>query len=369
MPHRLSAKQKGQLALIVLVVYYPIFLYMFLPPSGLHWQAIRRAIPFFVIDGLVILLVYFIWLSVSEWILHRLFKTFGEDFMSEFNLLAHLVTILISIALAITFVIAYRSFVLTMYELQQVLFDTRLRSPFSLYQLAEARSLIRRSMNGYFIMLMLSGFYLIANRRATLRFEEVSLKAERLEKESVQSQFAALKNQINPHFLFNSLSILSSLVHVNADLSEKFIDQLSKAYRYILEQKDNEQVALKTELDFIQSYVFLLKIRFEDKFLVNFDIPPSYENQYRIAPLTLQLLVENVVKHNQMSEEEPLHVHILAQNDELVIKNNLKPRPQSNASTGVGLQNIINRYGLLTDRKVWVGETDGNFIVRIPLLS
>jgi sensor histidine kinase YesM len=369
MPHRLSAKQKGQLALIVLIIYYPIFLYMFLPAYGLHWEAIGPAIPFLVTEAIVILLFYFIWLSVSEWILHRLFNTFGDDFISEFNLIAHLITILISIVLAITFAIAYRRFVQGIDELQQLLFDTRFVIPFRQHNSEEVRSLFRRSRNGYFLMLMLSGFYLIANRRATLRFEEVSLKAERLEKESVQSQFAALKNQINPHFLFNSLSILSSLVHVDANLSEKFIDQLSKAYRYILEQKDNEQVSLKTELDFIQSYVFLLRIRFEDKFVVNFDIPASYENRYKIAPLTLQLLVENVVKHNQMSEEEPLQVHILAQNDELLIKNNLKPRPQSNASTGVGLQNIINRYGLLTNRKVWVGESDGSFIVRIPLLT
>ena len=174
---------------------------------------------------------------------------------------------------------------------------------------------------------------------------------------------------MNPHFLFNSLSILSSLVEVDSTLSVRFINQLSRAYRYILEQRDNERVSLRTELEFIQAYIFLLSIRFDDKLQVNIDVSESDANQYAIAPLTLQLLVENAVKHNQMSASQPLTVSIYRDHDYLLITNPIQLRPTTDTSTGVGLQNIINRYALLTDKAVWVGKQDGLFVVKIPLLS
>lgn len=368
MIHRLTLQQKGQLALTVLLLYYPIFLYLLVPLLGQTWQSIRPLLPFFITEGIAIFLVYFFWISVSEWILERLFKTFGQDFLSDFNIPALVITVFICLLQSIAFISVYRSCVGGIDNLLRWSFAYDSFIPFPLQGSEETSLFFKRSSNGFFLMLMLAGFYLIANRKTTLQMEEISLKAERLEKENVQSQFEALKNQVNPHFLFNSLSILSSLVYVSADLSEKFIDQLSKAYRYILEQKDKEQVLLKTEIDFIESYVFLLKIRFEEKFKVTFAIPPAYLTHYAIAPLTLQLLVENAVKHNQMSEETPLQVYIEVDQNDLVVRNNLRPRPLTEASTGVGLQNIINRYELLSERKVWVGESDGNFIVRIPLL-
>src|SRR6187431_3390007 len=143
-----------------------------------------------------------------------------------------------------------------------------------------------------------------------LRFQRNSqlfqLKSEQLEKQQMVNEISILKTQVNPHFLFNSLSILSSLVRVDPDLSERFIDQLSRSYRYILEQKDQPLVTLRTELGFIESYSFLLKIRFENKFLVNIQLPDYILDKYKIAPLTLQLLIENAVKHNRMSVSEPL---------------------------------------------------------------
>jgi tetratricopeptide (TPR) repeat protein len=194
-------------------------------------------------------------------------------------------------------------------------------------------------------------------------------KAENLEKQQLINEIALLKTQVNPHFLFNSLSILSSLVRVNADLSEQFIDQLSRSYRYILEQKEQSLVSLRTELEFIQSYVFLLKIRFEKKFDLRFDLPDDALEKYKIAPLTLQLLIENAVKHNRMSVKEPLVVEVsLGDNETLIVKNRLQLRPTPSASTGLGLQNIINRYALLTNRPVWAGEREDAFVVKLPLL-
>ena len=184
------------------------------------------------------------------------------------------------------------------------------------------------------------------------------------------NEISLLKTQVNPHFLFNSLSILSSLVRVDPDLSEQFIEQLSRSYRYILEQKDQSLVTLRTELGFIDSYAFLLKIRFENKFNLVVQLPDDILDRYKIAPLTLQLLVENAVKHNRMSVNEPLIVNITYEDNQmLVVKNRLQPRSTPTISTGMGLQNIINRYALLTDRPVWAGETEDQFVIRIPLLD
>jgi LytS/YehU family sensor histidine kinase len=157
---------------------------------------------------------------------------------------------------------------------------------------------------------------------------------------------------------------------VDANLSEKFIDQLSKAYRYILEQKDNDTVSLRTELDFLQSYAFLLKIRFENKFDVKVLITDHEVEKYRIAPLTLQLLVENCIKHNSMSEKEPLIVTILIKDDYLVVTNPVRPRSEleRSNSTKIGLANIKNRYQLLNKNPVRIEQGEEVFTVKIPLL-
>ncbi|MDO8367015.1 MAG: tetratricopeptide repeat protein [Saprospiraceae bacterium] len=201
------------------------------------------------------------------------------------------------------------------------------------------------------------------------RSEGLQDKTQQLEKQQLINEIDLLKTQVNPHFLFNSLSILSSLVHVNADLSEQFIEQLARSYRYILEQKDQTLVSLRTELEFIRSYAFLLKIRFDNKFDLRMQIAESDLDRYKIAPLTLQLLLENAVKHNRMSAQDPLVVEVLVDNDFLVVKNPLRMRPQREPSTGTGLNNIINRYALLTDRTVKAGECEDSFIVRVPLLN
>ena len=376
MSYRLTNRQKWQLALSVFVIYWPIRLYV--NTSNLSWLLSVRNIPFWIIETILSVLFFYAWISVTEWLQQRLFKQFGEGFLIEFKLPAQLATLAIASALALCFNFGFS---MIWHGL-----DDALEQRFGIYRDQEARSprpampppiseerrkrgdQRRRINNGLTVMAMLSAFYLAANRRAYRQLEVVQVRAERLEKENVQAQFAALKSQVNPHFLFNSLSILSSLVHADAELSEKFIDQLSRAYRYILEQKDNEQVLLKTELEFIQAYRFLLNIRFENKFDVVINVPDADKTRYSIAPLTLQLLVENAVKHNRMSAKEPLKVHIQLEGDCLVVKNNLQPRPQSENSTGVGLQNIITRYALLTSQPVWVGESDGNFVVKIPLL-
>jgi PAS domain S-box-containing protein len=199
--------------------------------------------------------------------------------------------------------------------------------------------------------------------------DRVNAEKEEIEKSFALAQFESLKNQVNPHFLFNSLNVLSSLVHIDADLSEKFIDQLARSYRYLLEQKDNELVLLKTEIDFVHSFTFLLKIRFEDKLQVNIHID-SQIIQYYVAPLTLQLLIENAVKHNIISAETPLIIDIYNEGEEnLIVSNNLQIREQQLPSTGVGLKNIKDRYKLMTQKPTEFYIENSKYIAKIPLLK
>lgn len=376
MSYNLTTSQKWQLALSVFVIYWPIRLYV--NGATFEWLFSARNAPFWVFEIILIILFLYVWIIVTEWLQQRFVSRFGDGFFIEFKIPAQIATLLLASALALVF---NMGFTMLWHELDNVLAQrlgfyqeqefrqTRPQAPpRSPEDRRRSREQRRRVNNGLTVMSMISAFYLAANRRANRRLEDVQVRAERLEKENVQAQFAALKSQVNPHFLFNSLSILSSLVHADADLSEKFIDQLSRAYRYILEQKDNERVLLKTELEFIQAYRFLLNIRFENKFDVLINVPEADQTRYSIAPLTLQLLVENAVKHNRMSAKEPLKVRIKLDGDCLLVENNLQTRPKSENSTGVGLENIITRYALLTDQPVWVGESDGLFVVKIPLL-
>jgi len=208
------------------------------------------------------------------------------------------------------------------------------------------------------------------NGKVTFKhYEMLSELFTNLQREKLHSQFEALKNQVNPHFLFNSLNVLSTLVHTDADLSEEFIDKLAKTYRYLLEQKDKELIRLKTEIEFLHSYAFLMKIRFDDKIKIDIKIDDE-KMQYYIPPLTLQLLVENAIKHNIISKENPLIIELITDDeDNLLIKNNFQPYENKPNSTGIGLKNIISRYSFYSHKTVEHGLKDNFFIVKIPLIN
>jgi LytS/YehU family sensor histidine kinase len=178
-----------------------------------------------------------------------------------------------------------------------------------------------------------------------------------------------LKQQVNPHFLFNSLNVLTSLIKLEPDLAEKFSEQLSKVYRYVLENKDNELVDLNTELNFLDAYIFLLNIRFVGKLNVNLSIPEKNRND-KIIPLAMQLLIENAIKHNVMSKMNPLVLDIFIDSTNcLNIINNLQERPSQIVSTGVGLKNILNRYKLLELPVPTFEKTKNQFIAKIQLIK
>jgi two-component system, LytTR family, sensor kinase len=191
---------------------------------------------------------------------------------------------------------------------------------------------------------------------------------ERLKRENLKAQLNALKTQVNPHFLFNNLNTLSSIIPENPKQAVDFVQQLSKVYRHILEVKDEQQIPLKEELDVLRAYSFLLKTRFGDNIDINIDVPGEKLNK-GIVPLSLQMLMENAIKHNIVSSEKPLTIDVFTDNGRLVVSNNLQLKNQINESTGIGLENIRNRCKLLGHGQVEVTQSGNNFTVSIPLIE
>jgi len=185
---------------------------------------------------------------------------------------------------------------------------------------------------------------------------------------TASAKFDALKNQLDPHFLFNSLNVLTSLIEENPPAATRFTTSLSKVYRYVLEQKNKELVTLEEELNFAKLYMSLLAVRFEDSIV--FTSPSQLENpQAKVVPLSLQLLLENAVKHNQVMPSKKLYVTITEENGNLVVTNNSQPKQVLKVSTGVGLRNIRDRYALLTKRPVIINENRKEFSIAIPILG
>lgn len=200
-------------------------------------------------------------------------------------------------------------------------------------------------------------------------WKKASLDAERLKKEQMEAKYETLKNQVNPHFLFNSLNALTNLVYEDQDQAAKFIRELSKVYRYVLDTRAQEVVSLKTEMEFVNSYLFLQKIRFDEKLQLNISIE-GFE-QKMLPPMAIQMLLENAIKHNVIAEEEPLTIHIEIENGEkLVVRNNLqKKNIPIEESSEMGLSNIKSRYEFLSATPVEVIDEPSEFIVKLPLLA
>lgn len=199
-------------------------------------------------------------------------------------------------------------------------------------------------------------------------YQENKLKEQKVIAGTASAKFETLKNQIDPHFLFNSLNVLSSLIEENPEQAQRFTTSLSKIYRYVLEQKDKELVSVEEELSFAKTYMNLLKMRFENS--ITFELPSDFNNnEAKVVPLSLQLLLENTIKHNIVSEKKPLHIRIYIENNYLVVENNLQKKEVLQDRRGVGLQNIVNRYGLISERKVLIEQNESFFKVMIPVLT
>jgi len=219
------------------------------------------------------------------------------------------------------------------------------------------------------ILALIAAYYLCVSNQVQEKMKKLLVDSERLEKENMHARFLALKNQVSPHFLFNNLSVLSSLVESRPEQSGEFIQELSSAYRYILEQSELDKISLKEEMKFLDTYMYLLRTRFKEKVILDSALSSADEERYSVIPLTLQLLVENAVKHNTMSLANPLIISIKIIDQMLVVNNPLQLRQQEQPTTRLGLKNIVSRYKLLQDKDVLIEKTATHFTVKIPLLS
>lgn len=217
----------------------------------------------------------------------------------------------------------------------------------------------------FFISLLFMAFvnagYILDNWKASL------LKAEQLEKEQVKARLGELQNQLSPHFLFNHFNILYSLIDEDPLKAKEFLNRLSEIYRYVLGNKREGLVELEKEVAFLNHYIFLMKTRFEEKIRIELKLEENL-HEYKIPPLSLQILLENAIKHNEASSAHPLTIKIVQSKDYITVTNQFQPKSGNTQGTKTGLQNIRNRIALFTDRPLSVCQKEGCFEVQLPLL-
>jgi sensor histidine kinase YesM len=199
--------------------------------------------------------------------------------------------------------------------------------------------------------------------------KEMELLAAEKEKENIKAQYAALKNQIDPHFFFNSLSVLSSLIHENTNQSAEYISHMSKHYRYILETNNTNLVTLSRELDYLDSYLYMMNTRYPDCIRLICDIQERTKSECKVLPHTLLMLVENAIKHNMFSREDPIEIEIFEADRYIIVRNKINRREQVRDSTGIGLQNISKRYRIESKKDVVIEESGDHFVVKLPKIN
>jgi LytS/YehU family sensor histidine kinase len=226
---------------------------------------------------------------------------------------------------------------------------------------------------GWFIIIgEYISFFLISAiiyaRSFFIEYREEAIQAEKLKQEAMGLQYQVMQNQVNPHFLFNALNVIGSLIDVDTEKAKSFIRELSLFYRELLLLKDTELVSVREELNFVKKYIFLQKIRFGDNFNVDIFIPEDMPG--KLVPMSLQMMLENAVKHNVISKNEPLRVVMgKTDNGELFVENNLQPKSNVSGSNRIGLDNLRARYQYLTNKEMQISKNEHFFRVTIPLIN
>lgn len=216
---------------------------------------------------------------------------------------------------------------------------------------------------GLFVGLLYEAVYFFEQWKNTVRINEA------LKNQQIRTQFEVLQNQMSPHFLFNSLNTLSTLIAEDRDKAQNFTNNLSDVYRYILQNKEKDLVTVKEELEFAKAYMFLLKMRYPENLSANFKVKAEHESKY-IAPLSIQMLIENAIKHNVVSKRNPLHIEIYVDSEQhIVVRNNLQIKKAIEKSTKTGLENIRNRYAFFGRKEIKVHQDENSFVVSLPLIE
>jgi two-component system, LytTR family, sensor kinase len=297
-------------------------------------------------------------LSVAGSLLTTLIMWFGtmtivkylwENYPWEKNPLKHLIIEIISI-------LAYTSAVIAIFYTINEL------HPIESFEENLKLSIFFTLLITFFITSLTEGYFFF------IKWKETRVLSENLEKENIKSQYETLKSQINPHFLFNNLNTLASLIEENPKHAVEYVQQTADYYRSILNLKDKEVISLAEEIELIKTFYTLQQNRYGDNLKLNIKIPDDITNSM-VAPLVLQMLVENAIKHNIISKDKPLTIDIYTMDSKVIVRNNLQKRDQEQASTQFGLKNIIDRYSFLSNRKVEILENDSTFTVSIPILT
>ncbi|MBS1492765.1 MAG: sensor histidine kinase [Bacteroidetes bacterium] len=215
----------------------------------------------------------------------------------------------------------------------------------------------------FFITHIYETFFLIKARETGM------LKEEQLERSKIQAELEALKNQIDPHFMFNSLNNLTHLIDVSPPIAKQYVENLADVYRYILRNKDNKLVLLEDEILFLNRYFSLLSLRYSANLNLGIKLTESDYSQYLIPPVSIMIAVENAVKHNEVSEENPLQLDIELNNDNLVISNKIIMKKSVRESSKIGLKNLAERYKIITGREINYNSDNGNFVLLLPMLK
>ena len=232
----------------------------------------------------------------------------------------------------------------------------------------ELTQLVVANMYGSAVVLPL--FSIFFGYKFLREWKKSELEAERLQKENARSQMMALKNHLDPHFLFNNLNILSSIMDKDLTLSKKYLDKFAEVYRIILKTEQSDLTTLREEMDLIESYIYLISVRFRDSVFFEMDIHTE-DYAKAIPPLAIQMLIENAIKHNMANEQNPITITIRSDgNDSITVSNNLQKKKYAHTETnGSGLENIKNRYAFFSSEKMTVTETTDRFSVSLPLLK
>lgn len=241
---------------------------------------------------------------------------------------------------------------------------------FTINKLHPIESFEHNTTLSIFFTLMITFFMVSLNEGYFffMKWKETLLMTEKLEKDNIRSQYETLKSQINPHFLFNNLNTLASLIEENPKMAVEYVQQTADYYRSILNLKDKEIIRLDEEIELIKTFYTLQKNRYGDNLTINIKLDNVDYNTF-VAPLALQMLVENAIKHNIISKEKPLNIDIYSKDSAIVVSNNLQKRELEHASTRFGLKNIVERYSFLSNKSVDISENDSTFTVSIPTLT
>jgi hypothetical protein len=301
---------------------------------------------FYISSGWLIIIAVMLWWG-NKGLTHGLDRILPWSRWGNFRFFVHLLLGLI--------------YLLALVNLSYLVLKIILNSPPTIEQIVV--------MNAWGAFIFIPVFAIYFSLHFLKHWRKSELEVEKFQKENMRSQLDLLKSHLDPHFLFNNLNILSSLIDKDQNRSRLFVEHFADVYRSMLRTKADDLIPLAEEIEFIESYIYLIRTRFEDNIQFTIDLKKDQKN-LMVPPLTVQMLIENAIKHNNISEKDPLRIHLLQTEDRyLIVRNTLKEKKEPLSSDGSGLLNIQRRYAHFTSNNVKVIRSDTHFEVQIPLLE